>query len=49
MPEAPKKTMAQTTVQGLRKEANKGNGADESKVNEWMNFQSTERPTRQGL
>ena len=38
MPEGPKKTMAQTAVQGLGEEAKKGDEADEAKVNEWMNF-----------
>ena len=38
MPEGPEKTMAETAVQGLEKEAGKGDDADESKVSKWMNF-----------
>ncbi|HSG45102.1 MAG TPA: zinc ribbon domain-containing protein [Anaerolineales bacterium] len=38
LPEGPQKTMAETAIQGLKEEAEKGEEADESKVREWMSF-----------
>lgn len=38
LPEGPKKTMAETALNGLKEEIDKGDEADETKVKEWMNF-----------
>jgi hypothetical protein len=38
MSDGPKKAIAETAVHGLQEEAKKGENAEETKVNEWMNF-----------
>ena len=38
MPESPEKAMVETAVQGLEEEAQKGEEADESKVQKWFTF-----------
>jgi hypothetical protein len=38
MPDGPNKGIAQNAVQGIKEEADKGDKADKSKVEQWFNF-----------